>query len=489
MSRKQQVTPRASVLVESMRDIGYSLETAVADVIDNSISAGATRIEILADTHAPAIGILDDGCGMSEQELIEAMRPGTRSPLDQRSPKDLGRFGLGLKTASFSQCRRVTVVSRTDGVLSCARWDLDDVALCDDWLIELPDNPSEIRWSERIGETGTLVLWEKLDRLAPAGDSQDNHADLVERIDSTARHTELVFHRFISGEPGRKRTDFFLNGRQMKPFDPFNSGSVATQFMDAESFSLGGEEVLIQAVTLPHHNKVSRAEWERLAGPEGYLKNQGFYLYRNRRLIIHGTWFGLARQTELTKLCRVRIDMPTGLDAEWKIDVKKASAQLPGPIRDRLRRIVERLGSGSRRAYTGRGARLVSDNRLPVWTRTQRSGHISYGLNDDHPAIAEFSLGLNPGQRARFSKVLGLIATSIPIDALIADVASGSEALVAQVLCGEDFVELINTTYNNLHSGGLAHDDIETMLSSASPFRENWLEAAPIVARLGGKAE
>jgi hypothetical protein len=128
--------------------------------------------------------------------------------------------------------------------------------------------------------------------------------------------------------------------------------------------------VKVQAYTLPHHKKDPEG-WERHAGKAGYLKNQGFYVYRGKRLIIHGTWFGLARQTELTKLARVRIDMPNEMDAEWKIDVKKASAQPPYHIRERLKRIIETLGASSRRVYTARGRRLTADSQLPVWQRIQ----------------------------------------------------------------------------------------------------------------------
>ena len=149
--REEEVPPRASVLVESLRDIGYSLQTAVADVIDNSLTAGARNIELLADTHAeaPSIAILDDGSGMSRSELLEAMRPGSRSPLEVRSDSDLGRFGLGLKTASFSQCRRLTVVTRRNGLVSSATWDLDTVAARDRWIVGFPATLEGIPWSDQ----------------------------------------------------------------------------------------------------------------------------------------------------------------------------------------------------------------------------------------------------------------------------------------------------------------------------------------------------
>ena len=166
-NRRETVTPRASVLVESMRDIGYSLQTAVADIIDNSITAGARNIEFFESTHSetPEIGILDDGSGMSEDELLEAMRFGTKSPIEGRSEQDLGRFGLGLKTATFSQCRCLVVITKKDGIVSCATLDLDVISENDKWLVDFDADISNIRWSDKLGKNGTLVLWKKLDRL------------------------------------------------------------------------------------------------------------------------------------------------------------------------------------------------------------------------------------------------------------------------------------------------------------------------------------
>lgn len=480
--RREKVAPRASVLIESMRDIGYSLQTAVSDVIDNSITASAKNIELLADTTSdfPAIGVLDDGYGMSEVELLEAMRPGTRSPLDERPNHDLGRFGLGLKTASFSQCRRLTVVTRKADAFACAIWDLDTVARTDEWYVECPSTISGIPWADRLAGDGTLVVWQKLDRLVDPKNEADRQ-NLVRQIDDTASHLELVFHRFLAGEPGLRRISMFLNGRKLEPFDPFHSRHPATTFGPEESFRLGDGEIRIQAATLPHHKKVTAEEWSRYAGREGYIKNQGFYLYREKRLIIHGTWFNLARQTELTKLARVRIDMPNGMDADWKVDVKKASAQPPPPVRDRLRRIIETIGAGSKRAYTARGQRLVSDNRLPVWTRSQDKNQITYGLNPNHPAFKRFSEDLSDRQRRDFSHLLDLISTTIPIDTLFADVSSHPESVLAKAIDEDAFSNLVRETYLTLRSNDQSSGDIKLMMSSAEPFRSNWEATEAII--------
>lgn len=484
-SRREIVAPHASILIESMRDIGYTLQTAISDIIDNSITAGASSIELLADTTGSilAIGILDDGSGMSEAELMEAMRPGTRSPLDRRPEHDLGRFGLGLKTASFSQCRRLTVVTRNGLKTSCAVWDLDTVARTDQWCVEIPETVAGIPWSDRLRGNGTLVLWQKLDRLVDPDNTADRR-NLVRKLHEMASGLELVFYRFLAGERGLNRISISLNGRKLEPFDPFNSRHSATMKGPEEVFRLGGQVIRIQPFTLPHHNKVTAEEWERYAGPEGYMKNQGFYLYREKRLIIHGTWFNLARQTELTKLARVRIDMPSGMDSQWKIDVKKSSAQLPASVRDRLRGIIDLLGAASRRTYTSRGKKLFSDNKLPVWTRSQDKNQIFYGLNRDHPSFRKFADNLDEEGLREFDRLVGLIESTIPIDTLFADVSSNPESVCARELDDDTFSSLVRDTFLVLNSGGLAEDDIRLMMSSAEPFKSSWQDAERIIQNL-----
>ena len=489
--REQEVPPRAAVLVESLRDIGYSLHTAVSDVIDNSLAAGARKIELHADTHAevPAIGILDDGTGMTEAELLEAMRPGSRNPLESRTTTDLGRFGLGLKTASFSQCRRLTVVTRRAGVTSCAVWDLDTVAARDRWIVELPEDVATIPWADQLVADGTLVVWQKLDRLV-GPDGQGDRRDLVRLLDETASHVEFVFHRFISGRENRDgRVEISLNDCALKPFDPFHSHHPATQHHQEETFALAGKELRIQPVTLPHHDKVSKADWTRYGGPEGYVKNQGFYLYRNRRLIVHGTWFGLARQLELTKLCRVRIDMPSSLDAEWKIDVKKAWAQPPPPVRERLGRIIERIGVPSKRAYTVRGSRLAGNDRLPVWTRSQDKNRISYSLNTEHPLFSAFEQRLDRDTADEFRKLVGLIVSTLPVEALYADVSASAESVVPEALAAEDFKEIVEATVGVLRERGLSVDEVETHMRSADPFRSRWKDVTRLFQAMAAERQ
>jgi hypothetical protein len=275
--RGTRVPPNAAALVESMRDIGYSLDTALADIIDNSITAEAGRIDIMFDPDpaAPALAVIDDGCGMTADQLIEAMRPGSRSPREERAAGDLGRFGLGLKTASFSQCRCLTVVTRKDGVTSAARWDLDHVEETNDWLLLTPPDfdPEQVPYVDQLGPEGTLVLWQRMDRFADQAGAEQFRDHALGKMDQVRSHLELVFHRFLDGERPLRKVEIRVNQRPLQAFDPFNSKHPATQRLPQEVIKVAQGSVVIEPFILPHHRKVSARDWERYAGEGGYGVN------------------------------------------------------------------------------------------------------------------------------------------------------------------------------------------------------------------------
>lgn len=476
-------TPHAAALIEGLRDIGYSLETAISDIIDNSITAGARCIRIITEavSEEPHIAIIDDGLGMDQQELVAAMRPGSQNPLAARDEPDLGRFGLGLKSASFSQCRRLTVVSRKAGRSSAAVWDLDDVAERNEWSVWLPEDISGIPEADQLGPTGTLVLWQKPDRLI--GSIANNTARRAEvinrRIAETERHLRLVFHRFMeSAKPLR----ILLNGRPLRPIDPFARSNPATICDPEERLALARGDVEIQSFTIPHHRQMSAADWEDIAGPEGHLKSQGFYLYRGRRLILHGTWFGLCRQSELTKLSRVRIDIPNSMDADWKIDVKKSSAQLPPVVRDRLRKVIERIQDGSKRTYRRRGHKLVDQERLPMWHRILADGHIRYRPNTGHPAYAEFAASLPPELRRGFFNCIALVGASLPVETLHADMAGMAEQIVPDQVDEDTLAQAVKATLTVLREAGKDIGEIMALMKDVDPFRSAWDDTRRLIA-------
>jgi hypothetical protein len=353
--RTEAAEPPAAALVEALRGLGYSLPTAVADLIDNSISAKARNVWIDFGWAGSGswISILDDGRGMNESALRNAMLPGSRNPLEERDASDLGRFGLGLKTASFSQCRRLTVASRTADGNALRRWDLDHVSACNRWELLLdPILGSEARLDALNSvASGTLVLWEALDRVVgeAGADAESARGRFLQRAQEVEEHLAMVFHRYLSGADP---LCIFINGRtereQIRPWDPFFTMHDATWRLPPESLDLGDAEVQVQGFVLPHKDRLRETEYSEGAGPSGWNAHQGFFVYRNRRLLVPGGWLGLGRdrswpREEHYKLARIRVDIPNSTDHEWKIDVKKSMARPPEQLRRRLRDIAERV--------------------------------------------------------------------------------------------------------------------------------------------------
>ena len=488
--RTHNAAPSASSFLESLRDIGYSLETAVADILDNSITAKATNIQLHLNVlnKSAQIAIIDNGTGMTEKELLEAMRLGSKNPLDSRSKDDLGRFGLGLKTASFSQCRRFTVVTRKDNQLSAALWDMDFVAEQekDEWTLQILEGREleAISYVDQIPETGTLVLWEKLDRLEDATESTKLEDHLYESFDTVRKHIELIFHRFLEGERPYRKVNITINSQMLQPFDPFNSKHPSTNLLPEEVIQVMGAPIKIQPYVLPHHKKISATDWTKYGGDAGYLKNQGFYVYRAGRLIIHGTWFRLAKQAELTKLSRVRVDMPNDLDHLWKIDVKKASAQPPLVVRERLKKIIEKISGASTRVYKQRGKKIVDPTVHALWARRVDKNEIAYEINVEHPAIKGFYEVLDEDQAKRFDALLNVFGEYLPMDSIFHDVAGEAENVVTGNCDKESLKSLMELTCRlyKQQDANISMEVIIDNLKKTEPFKSNWEQTEELLS-------
>ncbi len=450
------LAPSPSALVESLRDIGYSVDTAIADVIDNSITAESKRIDVRFSWNSgdPWVAILDDGSGMDETELIAAMRFGSMSPLEVRSSSDLGRFGLGLKTSSFSQCRCLTVLSKKDGAVNCCQWDLDEIlnSSKNQWLLRLISGSDiakkpilktlKTEYFDGI-ESGTMVLWQRIDRLDTGIIKKNKEAKFNGVLNAARCHLELVFHRFLSPDSGKSKTQIYFNKSSLDAFDPFNSGR-ATLLPD-ENFRCEGETIHVQPYVLPRHNKVkSQAEWKKYAGQLGYLHEQGFYVYRNRRLIIKGTWFRLMPKAELTKLLRVKVDIPNSLDHLWKIDVKKSHAFPPYGIRSELDRIIGKIEISGKRVYKEEGRRLTSAVKEPAWNRIATDNQVIYDINKEHPLLIKFRNYLDVPQQELFSDVLSTLESSFPRAAYFHDVAGKPEQVESPEFEKEQLAALLD---------------------------------------------
>lgn len=431
------LAPRPSALIESLRSIGYTLETALADIVDNSITANAARVSILFRWNSgdPWIAIVDNGNGMSAAELTAAMRFGSASPLDRRDENDLGRFGLGMKTASISQCRRLSVASRKGTSISAREWNLETIAAedSDEWNLGqldegdiLDDHFLASLITTTLGKLGpgTIVLWRLLDLTLIGEGTRDDESRFDELLDSARKHLETVFHRFLSPDSGFSAIRMDFNGSELEASNPFGPTVFARQELPLEEIRLGGGVVRVQPFVLPHHSKVGTSEYLKYAGEEGYLHNQGFYIYRQRRLIVKATWFRLIRKEELNKLIRVRVDIPNSLDHLWSINVNKSQVRPPESVRRELKKVIGRIESAGKLVYRRRATRLLNRALIPVWRREVSEGKIRYRVNQEHPLLKHL-LEISPEDISRqLQSGISLIEQSFPYDACYADVAN-----------------------------------------------------------------
>lgn len=415
-----QLFPSAPILIESTRSIGYSFEAAIADIIDNSISAQAKQIMINYQSFDhPFICIIDDGYGMSKSDLQKAMRYGSRSSLDKRDVKDLGRFGLGMKVASLSQCRKLTVISKKINEPICAAsWDLDLIQLEQDWILAIYSE-SEIneitnKFKLDFKKPGTVIIWENFDRLLST--TLDLSRIIEDKMDQAKKHLSLVFHKFLSNELVGNNLKLLVNNEEIIPTDPFLINHPATQRLEVNALEIDGQKIIVKPYILPHANKLKKKDTDLLGKVDDLRRNQGFYIYRNRRLIIWGTWFRLHRQNELNNLARVSIEIPNSLDHIWEIDVKKSTATLPDLIKKSLNAIVSKSMESSEKVYKYRGRKDKQDEIQHIWQVNINRGKFSYKINKENELFRYIENIIPKDQITTFNRFITLLEERFPYD-------------------------------------------------------------------------
>ncbi|MEG0236274.1 MAG: ATP-binding protein [Cetobacterium sp.] len=416
------VNPNVSNFITALRDIGYSLNIALADILDNSITANAKNIKIYCKNEEKIkFEILDDGIGMTELELVEAMRLGSKNPLEKRNSNDLGRFGLGLKTASFSQCKKLTVFTKKDKKISNRQWDLKYIEDRNQWILKTLNNYDEYEQVKELDKlsSGTLVVWEDIDRFTSK--------DISENIIKLRNHLALVFHRFLE----KKGFNIYFNENEIKAFNPFNIKNDATQELPKEKIKIGKDEIIIQPFILPHHSKLTKEEYENFATEDGYLKSQGFYLYRANRLLIHGTWFGLHKISDAHKLVRIQIDIPNNNDIDWGIDVKKSIAKPADYIKENLKRTISQISVLGSRPYTGRGKKIEDKHTERFWNLVPKTNKkMSFELNYNNKIYEKLVNSLTDNQKDILDIYLNQIQEYLPLDSILAQLQQNPHDII-----------------------------------------------------------
>lgn len=466
-------------MINTFRAFGYNLPTAIADIIDNSISAKASNVWIEykwkgADSY---VIITDDGSGMDARELVAAMTPGSKDPNDEREEEDLGRFGLGLKTSSFSQCKQLTVVTKRAGFQRIQRcWDLDYVNETGRWT--LLDYLSDAHFTSKLDtlNSGTAIVWQKLDRLV-GNASEQNEAALsvfLEEFEQVEQHLRMVFHRFIE----RNRLNIHMNGRKLQAWDPFLKGADGVQIVANETLSDG--KVKVKCHVLPHLSKLTMEE-RKEARVDDWYQLQGFYIYRGNRLLLFGDWLGLFPKNEHYKNARILVDIPNSMDHDWKIDIKKSTATPSVSVRKDLVRLgkLTRLAAGNVHRFRGNQIRLDDSVQgfdfQAVWKATlSREGARSYYINEQHPLVKSLldSESIKPKELRQLLKLIGQTA---PVEAIIqyhSEEPQSHELRDTTKELDEGTVKLAKHMFNALIASGASRETAIKRLFKVEPFNE-----------------
>jgi hypothetical protein len=465
--------PEASSMIETFRAIGYSIQAAVADIIDNSISAGAKNVWVDFEWKGGDtwLSVKDDGSGMNNEELIQAMRPGSRNPTEERNSKDLGRFGLGLKTASFSQCRKLSVISKkTDSTTVFWTWDMDFVNQTKKWEL-IQYLPEQFVPSLDDLNSGTTIIWNDLDRLVKNLHEDDKSAlnKFLQIMEQVKKQLAMVFHRFIENN----RIKIFFQQRETEAWNPFLIDDAATQKFPEEP--LQNNRVKIRGFVLPHKSKLTEEEFRKAEGPEGWNEQQGFYIYRNERLLLAGEWLGMFRKEEHYKLARIMIDLPNSLDAEWQIDIKKSVARPPLVLRDQLKAYANKVRSQAVEVYRHKGKVLqrkyAAVQFQSVWHEKLRHGKRFYEINREHPFIQSMINSLD-GKVGELNQLLRFVEETVPVP-LITIKESEQPELQGQPFEDTDqepIRKAMKQMYDKMVADGKSADQAKSIILNIEPF-------------------
>lgn len=410
-----EIIPDPESLLESIRSVGYSLKEAISDLIDNSISANATIIKIIVNLEEEGeFHLIDNGEGMNHQKLISSFRLGSTNPKKTRDEYDLGRFGMGMKTASLSQCRSLTVTSKQKNSVVSRTLDLDEVSKQKKWVIGEKEVQSEIVNRLDDLENGTIISWEKIDHSNVSREENDN------LLLDIRNYISFCFHRFM--ERTNNKISFYLNDVLIKPISPIVEGSQVFS-----EISLDDIDSRMRAFTIPiRTDNNSSSVFNSIELFNGVENQQGIYIYRSNRLLCFGGWLGIVKPNNSYKLCRVIIDFKNDYssDSKWSIDIKKTKAEIPYEYRQEIKRFVQKAQKDSsikigkyNRVEIGSSIRNIYENaELWVIKKNTKYGYWEYMLNINNPI---FKGVLEKIDKKELEVLLNIVSRNIPIADII----------------------------------------------------------------------
>ncbi len=472
------LSPPASSLIESIRSIGYTFPFAIADLVDNSISKSAKKISIQVanqNDRSIFVTVSDDGVGMSLSELQLAMSLGGKGPSDDRSSDDLGRFGLGLKTASFSQAKLLTVISKSAAVkdLNGIQWDLDFVITQNKWLAkELSTNDCQISLDEtntKIDSTGTVVILQRCDRIE---EGLINQTDLNLHLNRETQYLQktlsLIYHKLINS----KKISISVNGILLRGMDPFcligNDDSAKSQLIFSEKIKVKDSNIQVTGYLLPHQSRMGgQVRESAISIDSDHVANQGLYLYRLDRLIAWGSWQNIVRKSEANKLARVEVSFGNDADDLWKLDIKKSTAVLPVAIKSRIRDLIRGMADHSASVFERR-VRMKKTNENSIWCRyfDKDTKVISYEIDRKQASIRDLLDKFEEhSELAEF--LLDYIESTFPADLVANDIAISNTSFARKA---DDTYEKLLELAENICSSGIRFEVFKNSIIDSHAF-------------------
>lgn len=474
----KELIPHPSALIHSMRSFGYRPHTALADLVDNSITAGASSISIdLSPSHGAQLGwvrVVDDGKGMTSDELYEAMRWGGRGPNQQRKANDLGRFGLGLKTASLSMGKRLTVISAVRGSPVALRWDLDVVEKTGKWTPLEGIDDSDLHLVEReitaLKKQGTIVLVTALDKLRVDAFSekhqQANRSGLIEQI---RNHLRLVYHRFLDSD----KVTMKLGASKLSGWNLFSAnGRLEEPSWLKSKEHLSNKSVEVRTFILPHHKALTPEQHEILGGPLGWNAHQGFIIYRAGRMIRSGGWLGFSKPEEHCKLARVAIDLPNASDDSWGLDVIKSKVTPPAILLGDIERIARAARKDAAERYRVHGEKdaTTDEDGAAFWKQLAGNKSVFFRINRGHPLVE--ALVQSVARKEQGEAFLHAFERTLPISAILQQPAKTTHGLVEDPSIDElrQLAIALKLTADLLRKTGMTREEALASALECTPF-------------------
>jgi hypothetical protein len=463
--------PNPEYLLKSIAEQGYSLETSLADLMDNSISANAGRVEVIIDMDSEPFRLFlaDDGNGMSEEELKRNMKFPSESPENKRDKLDLGRFGLGMKTASFSQTRRFTVLSKKkdDNKYSGRTWDVEFIKTIG-WkiIINSNDEVAQLVYQYRRlsadylngfkdFEPNTIVVWDGLYKFENYLEDKNRKKALRREItEVTADYLALVFHRFM--ERRQNPVQIRINNSIVDPFNPFPVDEKDFRQIEPKQSSFRSDVIKIEGFILPSRaiSESSRGLTKWTTRHRGLMDMEGLYIYRADRIILFGGWNGLIKKGPRLQLARLRVEVGNSVDHLLHLNVAKSQIVIPHDLRNAFEGYIDEMKVEAEREYYNRGIRKFSGKKAESNSQLFERSYSNKGsileVNKDFPVLKRLSKSLSQDQTSQLNLLLRMINTRINN---IRHVHEEKEFVGIEEIDGISMSELENNILSLLSSG------------------------------------